>query len=171
MMNSKIESALRLLGLLGCEVDENAIKKAYRKASSKYHPDKGGSNEMMKAVNDAYDTLKGFSASSKETESESVKGEDSYPDDLNEALNAVLVLDGLIVEICGIWVWVTGDTMKHKEALKAAGFKWAKKKLAWHFRPADYKSKGRGSWGLDKIREEHGSKTFNQKQQRKLKAA
>jgi curved DNA-binding protein CbpA len=171
MMNSKIESALRLFGLLNCDVNNEVVKKAYRKACSKYHPDKGGSNEMMKAVNDAYDLLKDFKGSSKETENQNVFEEDNYPDELNDALNAALALDGLFVEVCGIWVWVTGETMKHKEALKEAGFKWAKKKKAWHFRPSDYKSKGRGSWDLDKIREEHGSRSFQQKSRRKLKAA
>ena len=170
MMNSKIESALRLLGLHGLDVNEASIKLAYRKACSKFHPDKGGSNEMMKAVNDAYETLKGYE-SSLEGESVDFSEGDTYPDELNEALNVALSLSGLIVEVCGIWIWVTGDTKEHKEALKEAGFKWAKKKVAWHFRPMDYKSKGRGNWDLEKIRENHGSKQFKQKTQRKLKVA
>jgi len=34
------------------------LKKAYRKASSKHHPDKGGDLETMKQVNEAYELLK-----------------------------------------------------------------------------------------------------------------
>lgn len=34
-----------------------ALKDAYRKASFKYHPARGGSMEAMKAVNDLYDTF------------------------------------------------------------------------------------------------------------------
>jgi hypothetical protein len=34
------------------------LKKAYKKSALKNHPDRGGSEEMMKKVNDAYDTLK-----------------------------------------------------------------------------------------------------------------
>lgn len=168
MMNQKIESALRLLGIFGVDVNEDVIKKAYRKASSIYHPDKGGSTEMMQAVNNAYDTLKDFQAKAEEIEV-SFDAEDSYPEDFNNALNIVLSLEGLIVEVCGIWIWVTGNTMEHKETLKAANFKWAKKKVAWHFRPSDYKSKGRGTWDLDRIRDEHGSKVHSQKQTNKLK--
>ncbi len=34
------------------------LKKAYRKASEKFHPDKGGTNEAQKALNQYYDDLK-----------------------------------------------------------------------------------------------------------------
>jgi hypothetical protein len=27
------------------------------------------------------------------------------------------------IEICGLWVWVGGETKKHKDTLKAAGYK------------------------------------------------
>lgn len=37
---------------------EDELKKAYRKASSKNHPDRGGSTEAMQKVNQAYDILK-----------------------------------------------------------------------------------------------------------------
>lgn len=168
-MNAKIENALRLLGLIDVDVDENVIKKAYRKAAAKYHPDRGGSLEMMKAVNDAYDALKGFAGRS---ESEANESNDTYPDELNDALNVVISLDDVFVEVCGLWIWVTGDTRTHKDALKAAGYKWAKKKVAWYFRPADYKSSGRsGGWDLERIRETHGSRSYKASQQEKIKAA
>lgn len=64
---------------------------------------------------------------------------------------------GLTIEVCGSWVWVSGDTKPHKEALKESGFKWAPKKEMWHFRPSDHKSFNRGNWSMGKIREEHGS--------------
>jgi len=45
-----------LLGVnKGATADE--IKKAYRKASMKYHPDRGGDEAQFKKVNEAYDTL------------------------------------------------------------------------------------------------------------------
>ena len=33
--------------------------------------------------------------------------------------------NGLEIEICGLWMWVGGETKKHKDALKDAGYKWA----------------------------------------------
>lgn len=50
--------ALKLFGFTGEFTEEN-LRKKYLELSKKYHPDMGGSDEMMKAVNTAYDTLKG----------------------------------------------------------------------------------------------------------------
>jgi len=147
--------AAKILNITG-EVTKADIKKAFRLACSKYHPDKGGSHEMMQAVNAAWDCLKDFEGCLESGES----AEDiNYSELLNDAINSVLGLDGLIIEICGAWVWVTGSTKKHKDALgkNGAGFFYAKKKKAWYFRPQDWVSKARGNWSLDKIRENHGS--------------
>ena len=76
----------------------------------------------------------------------------TYSELLNDALNAVLGLQGLVIEVCGAWVWITGNTRDHKDALKAAAFKWANKKKAWYYRPAEYKSRGRGKASLEEIR-------------------
>ena len=157
--------AANILKLSG-SVTKAEVKKAYKKACSIYHPDKGGSKEMMQAVNDAYQTLKDFEGDLESTQIE-------YGDLLNEALNAVLSLDGLEIEVCGAWVWVTGETKEHKDALgkNGAGFKWAKKKKAWYFRPEDWASKSRGNWSMDKIRDTHGSHVVKQQQKQRLSAA
>ena len=54
-----------------------------------------------------------------------------------------------------------GNTKPHKEAIKAAGYWWAKKKKAWYFRPPDYKSRNKGDWDMDKIRTKYGSVSVN----------
>lgn len=93
-----------------------------------------------------------------------------YSDLLNEALNKIIDLPGIEIEICGAWVWVTGDTKTHSKALgkNGAGFFWAKKKVAWYFRPSDWKSSSRGTWDLDRIRGEHGTQKVKGKQQMRL---
>ena len=50
--------ALNLFGFTGGYTEES-LRKKYLELSKKYHPDMGGSDEMMKKVNAAYDTLKG----------------------------------------------------------------------------------------------------------------
>ncbi|WP_020211120.1 J domain-containing protein [Gilvimarinus chinensis] len=158
----KNEDAAKILGITG-EINPDTVKQAYRRASSKYHPDKGGSVEMMQAVNQAYDTLKDFSG-------DVDAGDLDYGDLLNEALNAIINLQGINIEVCGAWIWVTGDTRPHKDALgkNGAGFFWAKKKKAWYFRPSDYKSAGRGKFSLDDIRERHGSQIIKTKTPQRL---
>ena len=39
------------------DADERSIKKAYKKAAKTAHPDKGGSEDKMAAVNEAYEVL------------------------------------------------------------------------------------------------------------------
>lgn len=55
-----IQQALNIFDL-SCELTEQDVKKAYKQAAIKFHPDKNRENptagEMMKAINAAYDFL------------------------------------------------------------------------------------------------------------------
>lgn len=149
--------ASKILNISG-ELTPAIIKTAYRKASALYHPDRNPAGaEMMKAVNEAYDTLKDFTGN---LESES----DNYGETLSTALSSIINLAGLNVEVCGSWVWVTGETKTHKDALKENGFKWANKKKAWYLKPEGDKKRYRGNFSMDEIRSNHGSKKVNFKQ-------
>ncbi len=140
------------------------IKTAYRRASATYHPDRNPAGlEMMKLINAAYQALSDYIPSTQKEETT------DYGDKLNEALNAIIHL-GLTIEICGSWLWVSGDTRPHKEILKTAGFKWAPKKCMWNFRPEDYKSFNRGKWSIDEIRAAHGSTQIKNKSYQQLSA-
>lgn len=149
-----IYDASKILGISG-EITPEITKKAYREASKKFHPDINPAGlEMMKIINEAYDALKtykGFINPPKQATSE------SFGELLNNALNVVLDLEGLDVEVCGSWIWITGNTKAHKAELKKAGFYWASKKLAWYFRPPSEKSFSRGKKTLEEIRETYGS--------------
>jgi len=164
-----IKDSLAILGLTAT-ASPHEIKTAYRRASAKYHPDRNPAGlEMMKAVNVAYSSLIEFNYDgSTNPIDEDVNGD--YGELLSDAINAVINLTGLDIEICGAWVWLSGETRQHKEAIKAAGYFWARKKQAWYFRPADYKSKNRGSWDLDKIRSHHGSTGVKSKKRQSIAA-
>lgn len=162
-----ILDAVKILNLNGAYTPD-IVKAAYRKACSTYHPDRNPAGlEMMKLVNQAYDALKDSSGVAKEA----VQGDlSSYGEDIFNALSKIISL-GFDIEICGAWVWLHGDTKPHKEILKEAGFKWAPKKMLWYFRPSDYKSKGRGQFSMDEIRNTHGSERVTMKERTKLRAA
>ena len=164
-----VNDALNLLNITQAATQAE-IKKAYKAASIKFHPDRNPAGaQMMIAINAAYSFLK--------EQGETVKPEEGfnvndYGDELNTVLNQLFSLDGLIIEICGNWVWISGDTKKHKDALgkNGIGCYWAKKKAMWYYRPANYKSKGRGSWDIDQIRSVHGSQTPTKGSQKHLAA-
>ena len=150
----KINDAAKILGLSGA-VTPAMVKDAYRLAAKTYHPDHNPAGmEMMKLVNAAYDVLRDYAG---DLEGEADPATGTYPEALNDALNAIIGLDGLMIEVCGAWVWVTGQTRQHKETLKGAGFRFASKKKAWYFRPEDWRSSSRGRYSLDDIRGKYGS--------------
>lgn len=162
----KITDALAILGISGDYTPE-IIKTAYRKACSIYHPDRNPAGlEMMKLVNQAYDELKEQSGTQVINEVDIT----SYGEDIFNALTKIINL-GFEIEICGSWVWLHGDTRPHKDIIKEAGFMWAPTKKLWYYRPADYKSKGRGKFSMDEIRDKHGSEKVTQKERSKLNRA
>ncbi|NOR70652.1 MAG: DnaJ domain-containing protein [Methylomarinum sp.] len=151
-----IKDALSILALTAA-ADQKVIKTAYRKACIKYHPDRNPAGlEMMKAVNVAYQFLAEISYNGADHPIDEEVNTD-FGDMLNEAINSVIGLSGLNIEVCGAWVWLTGNTKQYK----AAGYWWAKKKCSWYFRPADYKSRNKGDWNMDKIRDKYGSVSVN----------
>lgn len=76
-----------------------------------------------------------------------------------EAVEAIATLPGLVVEVCGTWVWVSGETKQHKDALKMKGFRWASKKARWYWCPV---GSGRAKFGftMNRIRQRYGSETY-----------
>ncbi len=139
-------------------IDE--AKKLYRELAKVNHPDKGGSVEMMQEINNEYDFIC----------AKILKGENLSDADFNEAFNisqlfkekidALINIDGLIIEIVGVWLWITGDTKPNKDLLSELKFFWASKKMAWYWRP-ESAAGGRGRGTLDDVRNKYGSTLVN----------
>lgn len=159
----KIIDAANILGLSG-DITQEDVKKAFHAQAKKYHPDiNPAGTEMMKVINAAFEALKDYTGTIKEEDSNS-----DYPAALNDALTAIITLVGLNIEICGAWVWVTGNTFKHKDALKENGFKYASKKKSWHFRPENWKSSSRGQSTMEDIRFKYGSSSPSMRYRKSL---
>lgn len=148
--------ALNILSITEEEIDFETVKKAYRKACRAYHPDINPAGlETMQAVNEAFETLskEKFPLSTDSTQERS-----NYGEALNDALNAIINIHDLNIEICGAWVWVSGNTKPNKESLKNAKYLWSKNKNMWYFRPENQKKRFfRGSSSIDEIRTKYGS--------------
>lgn len=91
-------------------------------------------------------------------------------EELRVKIEAILNLGGDInVELCGLWIWVTGETKKYRKELgkDGLGFKYAAKKSdpsAWFY--AGCPSFSRGGYSLEDIRNAHGSKSFRKSDDR-----
>jgi len=117
---------------------------------------------MMKLINAAYEVLKNTQTLTVDENATLAE----YPEILNKVLNEINTLDSLVIEVCGLWVWVTGNTKIHKDTLKEQGFKWAKNKASWFYRPETAKSRNRYKpWDMEQIRDAYGSIKTNVKTQ------
>ena len=130
------------------------LKQVYRQLAKKNHPDMGGNAETMQAINGEYEQL--FKTLNTENKFD-------MKDGFREVINQIINLD-VNIEICGSWIWVSGNTYTVKSELKAAGFMWASKKHMWYWRPEEaacHHSKGQD---MESIRTKYGSqllKGFN----------
>lgn len=154
-----INEALNLLNLKGT-VNKEDLAKAYKRLAVKYHPDRNPTgSEMMKVINAAYNFLKNLDqAEIKHTDEDNAY---NYSEKLETVIVEVMKMNGVIIEICGNWIWLSGDTKTYKDQIKAIGFLWAGKKLKWYYKPTEHKSKSHQSWDMDKIRSKYGSNLVN----------
>jgi curved DNA-binding protein CbpA len=140
---------------------ETELKARYKELAKEHHPDKGGDAETMKEVNAEYDMLLKKILSGQSIFGEALEDRLVLEKELREAIAKVSGIEDIIIEICGSWVWLTGETKTHKEAIKSVGYKWSGNKLAWYFHTGGYKRKGKRSYSLDEIRNTHGSIQIN----------
>lgn len=141
----------------------NEVKQLYRTLAKENHPDKGGILEVMQAINNQYTIAiaklaKGENLTESEIENEIVNAE-AYKD----AINSIINIEGIFIEICGGWIWVTGNTYPVRQTLKENCFMFASKKCAWYFRSVEYKVNSRKKLSLDDIRTKYGSISIGSK--------
>ena len=89
---------------------------------------------------------------------------ENFAETESEAVHAKLeeatALPGVSAEICGSWVWVTGNTKPVKEALKGLGFRWSPRKTAWYWHEGKYRRFHKRHFTMNEIRMMHGSETL-----------
>lgn len=144
------------------------VKSLYKKLAMENHPDKGGDTATMQAINTEYayacaHVLKGGGFTDAEAD-EQIRMSEEY----RQVIEQIINLPGIVIEVVGHWIWVTGNTYAVKKELKTAGLFFAPKKVAWYYRSDEYKTKG-GKKSLDEIRDKYGSETIRGRTERILK--
>ena len=141
--------------------DEKEIKTLYRKLARIHHPDLATGNlEMMKQLNLQYEKALKFDYTTRQdySESEASKRWEMDEEIAGKAHEASKLSQDLIVEVCGLWVWVTGATYAYKDSLKGMAYRFSSKKCAWYFRKeSDKPAWHKKAYSLDEIRNKYGS--------------
>ncbi len=148
------------------------VKQTYRKLAMQHHPDKGGDPATFRAVTDEYNSAVKYFAKygprneagthteeqTQEQQEHTIFESEAY----RAALDAVINIEGIIIEVVGSWIWLTGNTYPHRAQIKAAGYLFASAKKAWYFRTEENKTtRSKRGTTLDDIKNKYGSERVN----------
>lgn len=151
------------------------LKKQYKRLALKHHPDVGGNTEDMKQINDEYERLfVRLKDTHKNAEGEFYTAWTETTETATEFMDIIeklIHMDGIEIEVCGSWLWVTGNTKEHKDELKALTFKWSSNKQAWYFHRDGYRKRSKKSLTLDEIRGFYGSEKIEKESSRRIAVA
>ena len=98
-----------------CHTAED-VKHQFRENAKKYHPDLGGDPEDFKAMYIEFEKLwSRYKNIHRNAEGETYEREtDETPEEFANIINALVQLKGVEVELCGSWIWVSGNTKEYK---------------------------------------------------------
>ena len=140
------------------------LRTAYRKLAMLHHPDKGGLLSDMQEINNEYETLSRLIIDGNFDFSEGRKTyEHQASENIMEKINEIISIEGIIIEIIGSWIWITGNTKPVKGDLKNASFRFSQNKLAWYFHCDGYRKRNGKIHSMDQIREMWGSESVDSK--------
>lgn len=137
------------------------LKKEYRRLTMIHHPDHGGDTATMAAINNEY--AQRFEALKKAHNAQADEAHQTTeaPEEFIAIISELLKYPGLIVELCGSWLWISGDTRPVKEQLKSAGCRWSSNKKMWYWHHSeDGAHWSRGRKTMNQIRQKYGSQTY-----------
>ena len=130
------------------------LKKEYKTLCKQYHPDictLENATEIMQEINAEYD----------EKINTATQGN-------NDIINDLLNIDALIIEIIGVFVWVSGDTKTHKEKLKALGYRYSSNKKMWYYvLDKGLKFKRGTNRTIEQIKKKYGCRTVSKNKDKK----
>lgn len=150
----------------------NELKAIYKALALKNHPDLGGDVRTMQGINAEYDRafaeLKdNQNRKAEEPESECRKTTEA-PEEFREVVAALLKIKEIELELCGSWIWISGNTYEARTELKAAGCLYSRTKKRWYWRHVEDDCRwSRGKQTMGEIRAKYGSEWLGEPQEDK----
>jgi hypothetical protein len=166
-----VEAARKWFGI-GKTADQ--IKNEYRKLARQHHPDLNPdraeeATRIMQEINAAYDYAVHHAAVAETPDWQKEKWggdkakEEAYYEEAYEinvavrkVVEALVILEGITIEVCGTCVWVGGNTYIYRSILsQELEMKWAPKKRLWVF--FGHECHNRRAYKMSDIRSKYGS--------------
>lgn len=161
--------------------DLQELRKQYKELLKHYHPDNGGNVADMQEINAEYDRLfkqlknkhesKQTGTDGTKTDFHNMKYDFEEDEKLREVLQKVIHFSDITIEVCGSWIWLSGNTYQYKNELKEIGFKWGSSKKQWYWHSEAFRKRGRKTLSMDDIRSYYGSTEVQPEERKRLKQA
>lgn len=152
------------------------LRRLYKSLVVRHHPDNGGMEETIKEINVEYDILfkqlKENYQNSEHYEQTTEKQRQAYDSAKDQKLREMIVklcrYPGLIIELCGVWIWVSGSTITYKEELKKLGLRYASAKKCWYIHFDDFVKHGKKPSSMSYIRDKYGSMVIHSEEKKHI---
>lgn len=83
--------------------------------------------------------------------------------DVNEnIIQQVKAMEGVVMEVCGTFLWLSGETYEHRKEIKSLGFRWAAGKQMWFLPPEGWHGRRGKGWSMDHVRSQYGSQSVDE---------
>lgn len=150
-----------------CKTLDEAKKKFWELAKV-HHPDKGGNTATFQEILNQFQAFK--PSSEKFTGEYAAFNSGEYAHIIVQLMH----IPEITIEVCGSWVWVSGNTKPYKDQIKGVqtgtsykvGF--SGQKSMWYFSPSGYKKHSKKVFSIDEVRNLYGSKRVVKKERTKV---
>ena len=144
-----------------CKTIED-VKATYKTLAKKLHPDMGGNTEDMQALNNEYSFVIAKIAAGGTFTQDEINNIIIDNEAYRRAIETIINLPGIVIELVGNWIWVSGNTFGAKDILKDNKFMWASAKKMWFFRTDEYKASNKGAkLDISDIKAKYGCQQVN----------
>lgn len=133
-----------------------------------HHPDKGGNTATFQEI------LNQFHAFKPSKEKFTGEYQNFNSAEYSHIIVQIVHIPEIKIEICGSWIWISGNTKPYKDVIKKVetgktykvGF--SGKKAMWYFSPSGYKKSSARVLNIDEIRNLYGSKEVKKEEKEKV---
>lgn len=145
------------------------LKRKYHELLKINHTDNGGDLRVVQEIIAEYEILKKILPDVELDENQqdpaaSTENTGEMSDVLRNVLSKTETIPDIHVELCGKWIWVSGNTYPVKNRLKELGYMFSSKKKMWYFREqteTHIKYRKHKDTDISEIRQKYGSKTYH----------